>query len=100
MKRLTTALLVLLALPSLGFEWEGRLTRLRRELNWPAIMGGGFLAGIGFTMALFIAGLALDGPLLDSAKIGILMGSAVSAVIGLAVLATVLRRGALMKEIG
>jgi len=76
------------------------IARLPRELNWPAIIGGGFLAGIGFTMALFIAGLALDGPLLDSAKIGILMGSAVSAVIGLAVLAIVLRRGVLAKEIG
>lgn len=32
-QRLTAALLMVLALPSLGFEWEGRLTRLRRELN-------------------------------------------------------------------
>jgi NhaA family Na+:H+ antiporter len=50
-------------------------------------------------MALFIGGLALDGPLLDSAKVGILMGSATSAVIGIAVLATVLRRGGPAKEI-
>ncbi len=76
------------------------IARLPRDLNWPAIIGGGFLAGIGFTMALFIAGLALHGPLLDSAKIGILMGSAASAVIGLAVLAIVLRRSVPTQEVG
>jgi NhaA family Na+:H+ antiporter len=37
-------------------------------------------------MSLFIAGLALEGTLLDAAKVGILTGSAVSAVAGLALL--------------
>jgi NhaA family Na+:H+ antiporter len=69
------------------------IARLPRELDWSVMIGGGFIAGIGFTMALFIAGLALDAELLDSAKVGILMGSAASAVIGLTVLAIVLRRG-------
>jgi NhaA family Na+:H+ antiporter len=46
------------------------------------LAGGGCLAGIGFTMALFIAGLALEGPLLDAAKLGILGGSALSALVG------------------
>jgi len=55
-------------------------------LNWGAMTGGGFLAGIGFTMALFIAGLALDGELLEAAKIGIIAGSVVAAVIGVAIL--------------
>jgi NhaA family Na+:H+ antiporter len=36
----------------------------------------GCLAGIGFTMALFIAGLALAESMLDTAKIGVLGGSA------------------------
>jgi NhaA family Na+:H+ antiporter len=69
------------------------IARLPSDLDWPAIVAGGFLAGIGFTMALFIAGLALDGEMLESAKVGILMGSTASAVIGLTLLAIVLRRG-------
>jgi NhaA family Na+:H+ antiporter len=45
----------------------------------------GAVAGVGFTMALFIAGLAFEeGPLLDAAKIGVLAASAVAATIGLA----------------
>ena len=50
------------------------------------LAGGVFLAGIGFTMALFIAGLALDATTLDAAKVGILAGSAVAAIIGMALL--------------
>jgi NhaA family Na+:H+ antiporter len=44
------------------------------------------VAGIGFTMALFIAQLAFSpGPLLETAKAGILVGSLISAVMGLAI---------------
>jgi len=64
------------------------LARLPSDLGWTAVVGGGFLGGIGFTMALFIAGLALDGEMLDSAKVGILMGSLLSAAIGMAIIAT------------
>lgn len=47
------------------------------------------LAGIGFTMALFISGMAFPGTGLESqAKLGILLGSLVSAVAGIAVLLT------------
>ncbi|MDF3822504.1 Na+/H+ antiporter NhaA [Leptospira sp. 96542] len=56
------------------------------DLDWRAVAGGSFLAGIGFTMALFIANLALAGPLMDGAKIGIFMASLFSAAIGLALL--------------
>ncbi|ROR40365.1 Na+/H+ antiporter NhaA [Diaphorobacter sp. C33] len=56
------------------------------DLNWGSMAGGSFLAGIGFTMALFIANLALVGPLMDSAKIGIFLASLFSAVVGLALL--------------
>ena len=55
-------------------------------VGWSAVVGGGLLAGIGFTMALFIAGLALDAGSLDAAKVGILAASAVSAVLGMLVL--------------
>jgi NhaA family Na+:H+ antiporter len=47
------------------------------------LLGAGILGGIGFTMALFIAGLAFpDAALLDAAKVGVLVASTVSGVIG------------------
>ena len=58
------------------------MTRLPEGVNWGAVLGGGFLAGIGFTMALFISGLALSGPLLDAAKVGVMAGSAICAAAG------------------
>ena len=52
------------------------------------IIGVSFLAGIGFTMAIFIASLAFsESPeFIDSAKIGILIGSFISAIIGFLIL--------------
>ncbi|MEE1068164.1 MAG: Na+/H+ antiporter NhaA, partial [Fibrobacteraceae bacterium] len=51
--------------------------------SWATLLGGGMLAGIGFTMALFVAGLAFDpGLRQDSAKLGILLGSVSAAIIG------------------
>jgi len=50
------------------------------------LIGAGCLAGIGFTMALFIAGLAVSGGDLDAAKLGTLTGSAISGVIGFTIL--------------
>ena len=71
------------------FGWifvRAGLARLPEGVSWLAMLGGGFLAGIGFTMALFIAGLALDGALLDAAKIGILSGSLVAGIAGFLIL--------------
>jgi NhaA family Na+:H+ antiporter len=62
------------------------LARLPEGVGWGALSGGGFLAGIGFTMALFIAGLALEGDVLDAAKVGVLGASALAATIGMLVL--------------
>ncbi len=56
------------------------------DMGWDAVAGGGCLAGIGFTMSLFIAGLALDGATLDTAKVGILGASLLSGSLGMAVL--------------
>jgi Na+:H+ antiporter, NhaA family len=54
----------------------------------PKLFGAALVAGIGFTVALFIAGLAFDGQpqLLDQAKIGILAGSLAAGVAGFAVI--------------
>jgi NhaA family Na+:H+ antiporter len=62
------------------------IAELPKGVDWRALTGAGFLAGIGFTMALFIAGLALTGPLLDTAKIGVLTGSVLSAALGMLLL--------------
>lgn len=57
------------------------------QLSWGILAGGSALAGIGFTMALFIADRAFDDELFDSAKMGIFLASALSAVLGLSLLA-------------
>jgi NhaA family Na+:H+ antiporter len=62
-------------------------------VNWLVMVGAGCLAGIGFTMSLFIAALALEGTLLDAGKIGILAGSAASAIVGMGLLMFSLPRG-------
>ncbi len=63
------------------------------ELSWRLLAGGGLLAGIGFTMALFIANLAFSNGLIDSAKLGIFLASVFSAVAGLALLMWLPSRG-------
>ena len=71
------------------FAWLAvslRVAKLPTEVNWSILLGGGCLGGIGFTMALFVADLAFKGDLLDAAKIGILIGSTLSAIIGSVVL--------------
>ncbi len=49
-------------------------------------LGVGFLAGIGFTMSLFIAGLAYDGTVLELSKVGILTASTVAGIAGYLIL--------------
>jgi NhaA family Na+:H+ antiporter len=69
------------------------LARLPDGVSWGAVLGGGMLAGIGFTMSLFIGGLAfrgLDPVLTEAAKFGILIGSLASAVLGMALLFRIL----------
>ncbi|WP_208432593.1 Na+/H+ antiporter NhaA [Bartonella taylorii] len=60
------------------------LCRLPPHMTWSGILLIGFLAGIGFTMSIFVSMLAFkDIILLDSAKIGVLCGSGLSALVGL-----------------
>jgi len=61
-------------------------------VTWKMLIGAAFLGGIGFTMALFIASLGLSGTLLVAAKIGVLLGSFFSAVVGMLVLTTVAKK--------
>ncbi len=75
------------------FSWFAirlRVASLPQGVDWGTLLGGGFLAGIGFTMALFIAGLALPVELLDAAKVGVLGASVAAAVIGLFLLSRLL----------
>ncbi|WP_375606439.1 MULTISPECIES: Na+/H+ antiporter NhaA [unclassified Bartonella] len=60
------------------------LCRLPPHMTWTGILLIGFLAGIGFTMSIFVSMLAFKNIiLLDAAKIGVLCGSGLSALIGL-----------------
>jgi Na+/H+ antiporter NhaA len=46
--------------------------RLRPPVGWLSVLGGGTIAGVGFTVSLLIASLAFRGPQLEEAKLGIL----------------------------
>ena len=73
----------------LTFSWlavRSKIAIIPADLNWKLLAGGGLLAGIGFTMALFISSLAFTASLIDSAKLGIFLASVFSAVAGLALL--------------
>ncbi len=54
-----------------------------KDASWPQIYGVALLCGIGFTMSLFIGGLAFTDTVQgDAVKIGVLMGSLLSAIAG------------------
>jgi len=58
-------------------------------ISWRQVLGVGFLGGIGFTMALFIGNLAfVDPSQLEAAKMGIMLASFASTVLGVALLLT------------
>jgi Na+:H+ antiporter, NhaA family len=72
-----------------------RVASLPDGVTWTALLGCACLAGIGFTMSLFIATLAFDGTeLLDAARIGILGGSLLAAIAG----AVVVRQGTVARS--
>ncbi|HXH81144.1 Na+/H+ antiporter NhaA [Nocardioides sp.] len=64
------------------------LGRLPDRTSWAMITGLGAIAGIGFTVSLFIAGLSFpeSQALTDDAKIGIIVASVVAALVGVVVL--------------
>ncbi len=69
------------------------LGQLPEGVRWGQVGGVAALAGIGFTVSLFIAGLAFEDPgLAAAAKVGILAASAISGAIGSVVLIVLGRR--------
>jgi len=67
---------------------------LPRGVRWTSLLGCACLAGIGFTMSLFIAMLAFDEPgPLNAAKSGILAGSLIAGIAGAVVLRIASRSG-------
>ncbi len=81
-----------------GFSWLAvrlGLASLPVGLSWRQVFGLSLLAGIGFTMSLFIADLAFgSSPSLSQAKAGILVGSLLSGVLGYLYLRLVAPRSA------
>ena len=69
-----------------AFTWLAvrlRIGTLPDGVSWASIIGVAALAGIGFTVSIFIAGLAFDGPVLaEQAKIGILFASVIAGLLG------------------
>ncbi|PLW96456.1 MAG: sodium:proton antiporter, partial [Marinilabiliales bacterium] len=64
-----------------------KISKLPEGMNWSHVYGMGFLAGIGFTMSIFISELAFE---VDTnkqiAKVGIFVASILSAIIGMVIL--------------
>jgi Na+:H+ antiporter, NhaA family len=81
-----------------GFSWlaiRAGLAAMPAQANTLQLYGVALLCGIGFTMSLFIGALAFDSPELGKAtKIGVLLGSIASAVLGALVLRMAGRRQA------
>ena len=77
-----------------GAAWlatRPRLGGLQRSLSWPEIVGGGAVAGIGFTVALLIASLAFEEQRLEEAKLGVLAAAILSGLISWAVFRVIAR---------
>jgi NhaA family Na+:H+ antiporter len=63
------------------------LAAMPEELSWGQLYGAAWLAGIGFTMSLFVGTLAFgEGELLKTAKLAILVASVASGLVGYAIL--------------
>lgn len=71
----------------LFFTWlmvKLKLARLPEESTWRHIQGVALLAGVGFTMSLFITELAFNAPeLINQSKYGILLASVISGTLGI-----------------
>jgi NhaA family Na+:H+ antiporter len=72
------------------FAWlavKSGLSDLPEGVTWRHVYGAGWLAGIGFTMSLFISDLAFaDSTFLNTAKLGILAASLIAGLVGWTIL--------------
>jgi protein-disulfide isomerase len=68
--------------------------KLRPPVGWAAALGGGAIAGIGFTVPLLIASIAFTGLRLDEAKLGILSAAVCASALSWLVFRVVARRPA------
>lgn len=79
-----------------GFAWMAAKTgisSLPEGISWRQLHGLSLIAGIGFTMSLFIGNLAFTGPeQIAAVKIGVLGGSILSAIIGVFILRSAAKR--------
>jgi Na+/H+ antiporter NhaA len=69
-------------------RWLGGL---RPPVSWPVMVGGGAVAGIGFTVSLLIATIAFDGRRLDEAKLGVLGAAILAPIVAWAVFRVIAR---------
>ncbi len=77
-----------------------RICKLPEDINWKAVIGVGFLGGIGFTMSIFITLLAFsDTEHIDNSKIMILVTSLIAGAIGFIYLKSVLKDNSHDEEI-
>jgi len=80
------------------FSWLSvvlKVAALPKGVTWTHVIGLGFLGGIGFTMSLFVTGLAIEDPAsADLAKMGILAASLVASLAGAGLLILVSRKQA------
>ena len=81
-----------------GFTWVSvrlGIAKLPEDIGWFEFYGMAVLCGIGFTMSLFIASLAFEHGVVENIladRLGILVGSLLSAVLGYTILSLALRR--------
>ncbi len=65
---------------------KSKIAALPQSVNWKHMAGAGTLAGIGFTMSIFISNLAFtDYDVIQFAKVSVLVGSSLAAIAGLAI---------------
>lgn len=77
-----------------------KLSSLPQNSNWLQMIGVGLLAGIGFTMSIFIALLSFKGeiPIQDEAKFAILIASFIAAIAGFTILSVSLKENPELEE--
>ena len=80
------------------FTWlatKARLAQLPSEITWLQLVGVGFLCGIGFTMSMFLGGLAFQeggSGYARADRLGIVCGSLVAGIVGFVILRWTQRR--------